>query len=286
MDVLALGCVLNAIALALLWSIASSARPLRNITAVAASGWVLLVLIGAVRLSHAMLEEQAGRAVYMRAEEQNIRYYLATGDRSAIAGTPGARVPYPDPDRFATLIDDPTIRQILPAGARMPLRLENLEPQKPFVLNGLGASPSEARTERVWGSFTAEGAAAQVLFQSQQFSTPFPYLSIDFTGSLAQRMSLHLKNTATGRLSRVFPGGKFWNGWRSGYVAVPHHKIQILARDENDSNWFAFREPQEVGRLSRYAVVIVGQGTHLLAFGLGLWLLNLAAAHRARRRVT
>ncbi|MDQ6860203.1 MAG: hypothetical protein M3032_03490, partial [Verrucomicrobiota bacterium] len=282
MDVLALGSVVNGIALAFCWSAVDTGTgtALRRVIAFAAAAWVLVVVIGAIQLSYQITKSQSGRVAYMRAEEQNIRYYLATGDRSAINGGSGARVPYPDAQRFATLIDDPTIRKILPAGARMPLRLDNVEPQKPFVLTGVSATS----TERVWSSFTQEGAAAQVLFQSQQFSTTFPYLSIDFTGTLANRMSLHLKNTATGRLSRVFPGGPFRDGWRTGYVAVPPHEIQILARDENESYWFAFREPQELGRLSYYAARMVSHGTHLFACGIALYLFSVAAALRPRRR--
>lgn len=285
MDVLALGSVVNGIALAFLWSAAHLKATLRRVVAIAGAGWLFIVVIGAIHLSYQMVEAQSGRVAYLRAEEQNIRYYLATGDRSAIDGSSGARVPYPDADRFATLLHDPTIQKILPAGARMPLRLDNLEAQKPFLLNGVGASLPEVRTERNWGSFTQEGATAQVFFQSQQFSTTFPYLSIEFTGALANRMSLHIKNTGTGRLTRVFPSGPFRNGWRSSYVAAPRRGIQILARDENESNWFAFREPQEVGRLSYFAARIILHGKHLFICGVGLWLFTVAAAHRPRRRL-
>ncbi|MFN2475820.1 MAG: hypothetical protein ABR526_05685, partial [Chthoniobacterales bacterium] len=66
--------------------------------------------------------------------------------------------------------------------------------------------------------------------------------------------------------------------------AVPPQKIQVLARDENDSHWFAFREPQEVGRLSYYAARTVLHGSHLFAAGLAVSLLTVVAAHRPRRR--
>jgi len=46
-------------------------------------------------------------------QRQNVRKYLQTGDPSAL-DQPQFDIPYPDPIRLRTLLDDPTIRRILP----------------------------------------------------------------------------------------------------------------------------------------------------------------------------
>jgi hypothetical protein len=47
-------------------------------------------------------------------QEKNVRAYLCSGDFAALQKKPRYFVPYPDPDRLKSLLDNPTIRKILP----------------------------------------------------------------------------------------------------------------------------------------------------------------------------
>jgi hypothetical protein len=56
------------------------------------------------------MHESYGRSLK---QESNVRKYLQTGDPSAL-GKPQFEIPYPDSIRLRSLLDNPTLRPILP----------------------------------------------------------------------------------------------------------------------------------------------------------------------------
>ena len=60
--------------------------------------------------------------------------------------------------------------------------------------------------------------------------------------------------------------------WRRGYVAVPEETVRIRATDDNDAEWFAFREPRELGRFSYYALKLIAKGKLMLFAGILIWV--------------
>src|SRR5207248_3951672 len=67
---------------------------------------------------------------------------------------------------------------------------------------------------------------------------------------------------------RFVPTTRIDQSWRSGYIALPAHNVRILAQDNNSQDWFAFREPREVGRFSYYADRLVTRGPMICTIGL------------------
>jgi hypothetical protein len=61
--------------------------------------------------------------------------------------------------------------------------------------------------------------------------------------------------------------------WARGYVALPQTTVQVTATDENESEWFAFREPKELARWSYYALRLIAKGNLMLCAGIFIWIL-------------
>jgi hypothetical protein len=60
------------------------------------------------------------------------------------------------------------------------------------------------------------------------------------------------------------------------HVRSPAGPFKIVARDESDDGWFAFKEPREMGRLSVWTLALLPAWKYLLVLGVGGFLLNLA----------
>lgn len=84
--------------------------------------WMLLVLAGCVaamlpanRMSRAdVLGSMRQRAMAMDVQMQNVKLYLANGDRDFLRQQPFHSIPYPSADRLADLLDAPAVRSVLP----------------------------------------------------------------------------------------------------------------------------------------------------------------------------
>jgi hypothetical protein len=81
-------------------------------------------------------------------------------------------------------------------------------------------------------------------------------------------MSLHLRSATGDRDIRFVPKTRINTSWRTGIIPVPAAAAKIVARDDNPDEWFAFREPREVGRFSFYADKLVRKGSFLCLLGL------------------
>src|SRR3954451_18220652 len=78
----------------------------------APSLWLLAVLTSASQKPLQFAEQRlAIRRDTAAIQTENLKRFLATGDRSALEGKP---IPYPSPDRLIAITSDPAIRAILP----------------------------------------------------------------------------------------------------------------------------------------------------------------------------
>jgi hypothetical protein len=268
MDILALGALANTGAVAILLGIV----PRRRSLIVPGYLWMVAVAVGAGAVSYDQVSSQAGRKAHLRLEVQNVRGYVATGDRRYMEGDPAPPIPYPDPSRLAQLLDDPSIREILPAAVRPALRVEAEVNQDGFILGGLLPTIVNEPNERSWGSYSARGVAARCTMESTSFAPRFPYLQIELAGYLREGMTLDFRSATGDKQVRFSPATRIDTSWRSGFIAVPAAQVRIVARDENSSDWFAFREPREVGRFSYYAERLLAKGAFLCGLGLALLL--------------
>ena len=270
MDILALGALLNLAAALILLSDHRS-RPFWGRSAFAI--WTLIILIGSAHLSYRLITAQSGRRPFLRLAEGNVAGYVATGDFKYLETD--RPIPYPDARRLALLLDDPSIRRILPAIVREPVRLENKsDGNATFIPNGYPPSVANPEYERVWGSFTGAGAAARGLMESQSITPHSHYLQFDVAGYLRSGMTLAIRGLQTPQPTRRFvPFDRVDDYWARGYVALPQATVHVTAMDENESEWFAFREPKELARWSYYALGLIAKGNLMLCAGIFIWIL-------------
>lgn len=78
--------------------------------------WVIMVFISlGLRVAYKTPDELAAKRATGQAQELNTKNFLATGDFSHLKDKPFLHVPYPDPQRLATILTTPEVRSILPA---------------------------------------------------------------------------------------------------------------------------------------------------------------------------
>lgn len=271
MDILGFGALLNFCAALILLS-DHVTRPFwgRPVFAI----WTLTVLVGSAHLSYWQITAQSTRRSYLRLAEGNVAGYVATGDFQYLE-TDTRPIPYPYARRLAMLLDDPSIRRILPAIVREPVRLENKSDSNvAFIPKGYPPSVPNPEYERVWGSFTDAGAAARGLMETQPITPHSPYLQFDIAGYLRPGMTLTIRGTQASHPARRFvPVDRVDECWRRGYIGLPETTVHITATDENESDWFAFREPRELGRWSYYTLRLIAKGKLVLFVGIFIWIL-------------
>ncbi len=112
LDILSLGVVTNFAALLFLWS--KTASPWRTGLAALAVAWMVTLLYGIWSWWPMMSEDIRSKAAYSLLQERNVRGYLTTGQREWLHNAAFLEIPYPSPDRLQQLLDDPTIRGIMP----------------------------------------------------------------------------------------------------------------------------------------------------------------------------
>jgi hypothetical protein len=280
-DILALGALVNVGAVAIL----IGCLPHRKTLILACSLWIAAVAAGAVFSSYQELSSQAGRQAWLQTAAQNVRAYVATGDKKYVEGDPPPRIPYPVAWRLASLLDDPVIRQVLPSAVRRPLRVEaEAKPENAFTPGGHPPEVENAPYERSWGSYSARASETLGSLETASLAPKSSHLRIELAGYLREGMTLDLRSTTGDKQSRFIPTTRLDPNWRAGFIPVPGREVKIVARDDNPHDWFAFREPREVGRFSVYAMKLVDKGQLLCA--LGLICLCAAFGHRALNGIT
>lgn len=267
--------------------------------AAAMPAWLAVLGIGLARMTgdnfRAELPER--RDAYL-AQESNVRGYLATGDFARyLAGKPQLDIPYPDVAYLARLLDDPTLRAVLPADVRAPLPLapataaDNAEATG-FAPDGYYPSTDQSAFLPCWGSYTALGEAAQGAWRGRTAApASLPYLRFAFAGDLGEPgLSFALRDlAAAGRLVDFRPARPPRAHWRIDYLRAPGRGgFEIVASDRSATRWFAFSAPVEVGRWSYWSGWLLRRGGAIFTVGalLGFFLAAGSAVGRWRQRFT
>ncbi len=236
------------------------------------------------------------RQLISRAQLQNTRAYLATGNIEVLDRKPKPQLPLyegdplaPQPlhvgEKLVKYINNPWVRRILPASVRDPL------PVVPQVISGFmtnGAAPAKPRIpgEVSWGSYTQDGAANKGRFESLPVPRArFPFLEFRVAGDLGKPgLSLSLVDLKSGQVTPVLPPPAASANWTTCRVNAPAHDFRIVASDESENGWFAFQAPRGVAWLSWAAADLAAAGGWIFGAGVALYLAGVACACRARLR--
>ncbi|EEF61650.1 hypothetical protein [Pedosphaera parvula] len=245
--------------------------------------WIKLFAGGLWELSVAGWNHDIPERVYsQRMWLKTTRAFLATDDLHALQGKRFMEIAYPDPEKLATFLRDPHVRRILPTCVRESLKVSQIEMgDHPFLQMTNAANLTDTPAGPYWIS-PALGTSGK--FESLPIAPgALPYLEIPVAGYLAAPgASLELLDLSTSRIIRVQPPRTGAENWQSVFVKAPAGKFKILATSSPD-NWFAFKEPRELGRFSYWTMLLLGAWKWVLWLGLGCLVLNLLLLMLPRR---
>jgi hypothetical protein len=254
---------------------------------VAVAAWTCLVMSSLVMHSARSIPTELGqRRDQGTAQQVHTSQFLITGDMEHLTGKPYLHVPYPDANRLALLLSDPTIRAFLPTSIRSPLILnERASINNGFVPEGIPLKASTPNRGTV-GSYGAEREGtignAVLQFRSERDSA---LIGIPVFG----------QPNVTGMMLQVQQGKKVLplatrksaDGSYLAYAMVAQGEFVILLEDNNPSAWIAIGLPIEYGRLDPYLdflnVVTYPLLVASVVLALGL-LLYAAIGGRLHRR--
>ena len=283
MDALAFGLPLNFAALLLLVSVARG-HGLRR----AAAGWTAILAIGALGVfGTRTLHWIRNHALSRRMQHASVAQFLADSDRNRLAAQPPAALPYPAAGRLADLLENATVRDLLPPPLRGSLRAVRTD-SAGFVAGGVPPSIPPMEHGPVWGSHGPFGSADTGRI-AREYARPSKggFLEIPVAGfSRPGHLQLYAETLDGRRLADLASGGGLKPGWRSLHIRRPREAFRIVAVDADPEGWIAFADPKETGlgtRLARAALrawfVFLGAGAALL-----LWAFVPAAAPEAAAR--
>lgn len=113
LDLFAVGLVINFAALLIFCEKVSSER--KKLLKVATLGWLLVIGFAMILKLPNVFNELKLKSFESKQQEQNVRAYLCTGNKSYLMNKPLQHVPFPDIEYLKSLLDNPTIKGILPA---------------------------------------------------------------------------------------------------------------------------------------------------------------------------
>jgi hypothetical protein len=236
------------------------------------TAWLIVAAVGVMWLSENKLDTDGRqRRRWMREYIANVRHFVDTNDLEGLLTKKGPmEIPYFSPSLLGGWLRIPVLRSILPAVIREPL---------PVNPQDVASEPSSAwkttGTElTAWESYSRYGRAGRGKLESQPIScATFQHVRFELSGSTREpglRLALHKAGSDSDILVQPGPGAA--GGWRGVSVRCPDGPFTVVAVDDSETSWFAFRLPAEIGRASIMAESAIQQsnvfGIAALAFAL------------------
>ena len=238
--------------------------------------WTLVCLGGLGWLTHSACTQAIPDAWDEKAVQTKAsRAWVATGDPRVFLAQPVDKRISP---LAGWLMGQPEIRSILPASVREPLQVTPAQiTSNAFVRDGWRLAVADDPTETSWGSYTAQQVAARGTFESQPVkSSALPYLEIAVAGDLgAEGLSLELVELNGGRVTEIRPASPPGGEWVNVQVKAPAGEFKMVARDESDTKWFAFKEPREMGGWSYWNLRFLAVSKWFVVLGVLGFLMNM-----------
>ena len=113
LDLFAIGTVANFTCL--LWCLQRAPRVTRLGRGVVVALWLVYLAFGMARQAHGLQQDLDIKRQTGEIQLANVQGYLVSGDPAYLHGKAKWDIPYPSADRLQHLLDDPRVRQILPA---------------------------------------------------------------------------------------------------------------------------------------------------------------------------
>ena len=285
-DLLAVGVIASAAALALLLPRSPKGLQWRSQTSLLALGWAVIIVSGLIHRS--FWSDRRHQDELLRshpAQITHIRNFIATGDPQTLRDKPMLRIPYPDPDRLAGFLNDPTIRSILPVSIAPPIPLvTDTFATHGFIPNGVPPETHAKPLDPAMGSFTDKGVRQEGYFRSQPIDPDLPMLRMTIAGTFPlDEEHLTLIATESARIVEPLisktPGVRFMNL----NTFRPDGFFVLSVADRNPDTWIAISNPVAMGFYSWIAMKLTKLGFEFLLIGLVLTAAPLVKTVRSIR---
>ncbi|MGA9032916.1 MAG: hypothetical protein WB402_10400 [Sulfuricaulis sp.] len=244
----------------------------RRRTVIAVIVWTVtgLISLGLNAVSHIPGELATKRDTGL-AQETNTRNYLATGDFNYLKDKPFLHIPYPNPERLASILASPTVRMILPTNISLPLTPTSVDsmPAGAFVADGYYPTTPK-RTGMTLGSYGAQGDAATgqatIRFEANKQTV---LLAIPVAGyPLNNGIKLEIEQNGQRKPVAIKRNPK--ESWGMAYIKVDRGPFSIMLTDFSSRNtgWLAVGAPVVTGRLDALTNVLLAKYPMFLILGL------------------
>lgn len=261
-DILGFGLIANALSVARL---GSRSRGRRKLIAGFMLIWVTVATIGLYRSSFS--GAMANWRFVMELHRTNVAGFVATGDFGYLQR---GWLPYPHPQELSELLEQPSIRPILPVAIRpsLPLVPALGSPQPAYVEM---SRPAWGAAEADYWNRTGIFSKFAVLQPHQRFgysaerTTSLPFLLTLVNGNTRDVFVLDEYGSAHGLLTLPLT---LRGGWRLAFAKVPTRKFTLGGR--SGPMGLSFMEPKELGGLSALAIACGLLGKYVFVCGLSL----------------
>jgi len=125
LDTLSFGLLVNFAALLILWSRTTTGW--QPALALLTGCWLGVVIYSIHRAVPDLQRELQAKALTSQVQEFNVRGYLLTSDERFLREVDFLKIPYPSGERLQQLLDDPTIRKVLPPDLWQPRSRETMD---------------------------------------------------------------------------------------------------------------------------------------------------------------
>jgi hypothetical protein len=274
--------VLNCVSLYLLLSRYRQYFKFRALYYAGAAAWLGCCLYGLWFLNGVVRERAFPKLrPLVELREENTRAFMVINDEHVFDDKDPLLLAFPDGATLVGLLRKDAIRSMLPACVRDPLKVSE-KGHGTFIHNGWQLDRPDGATEKSWGSYSLENISTPRSFESLPVKkSAMPYLEIPVAGDLGEPgLSLELVDMANGRRTRINPTRPPGGHWVNIQVPAPEGEFKIVARDENQTKWFAFKEPREMGRLSYWALRISAAWRFFIIAGLPCLIIGLVKLFR------
>lgn len=241
--------------------------------------WVVIIMISlgvyAVKNVSNILISKRDDGV---AQEINTRNYLATGDIYHLKNKPYLHVPYPSPERLASILALPAVREILPSNISPPLAYTSIESNPPDSFVSEGYYPfTPDRAGMTLGSYSAQGdlamGQARVQFDSNRQSS---LLALPVAGyPLNDGIKLEVEQNGK-RIPAVVKSNPR-EAWGKGYIMVNEGPFTVVLTDSSSENasWLAVGVPYITGRLDALTnALLINYPVFIMLGGMLVMLLS------------
>lgn len=273
MDLLSMGLVANSLCLVVLLARHGGSLPWRPLWPLIFTLWFVVAGVGlSQRTTFEWRQKIPLKKRQTDLQTAAVRGYLATGQPDYLLGKPLFEIPYPEPFRLGVILNAPGIQDILPVSIRRPLNIiPRPEDSTAFTRNGYypSTAPAPDPDELVCGSYTAQGDAAQGVWESEPLpGCRLPYLKFEIAGYLGEtNLWLKCVETESGREHVLRPATPPRESWQSYILPAPQKPFRLVAGDARPDRWFAFKAPRELGAASLLAMRLTAWGATLFWSG-------------------